>query len=1539
MVAAGKRASLLLLLLGLFLIGGKAQTHDQFYRHSSITAPSAPYWQAHDEAARRKAREAWFERNRISLDRRSPAEHWLSAWRQRQRLPVARPPAHRLAAAAAGAKITEGANLPSVGGDWTSLGPQPETEGRDGAVSGRITSLAVDLGKDPTGNTVYVGAAFGGVWMSTNALSATPTFKPLDDQMPSLAIGSIALDDTTTPTTIYAGTGEANNSGDSYYGVGILKSTDGGHTWTLSSSADGGKKSLLGLAFSRIVVDPIQPGIVLAAAASANLDAYNGLYTNENEMRGLYRSTDGGQTWSMVLDVSDAQHRSYSCTDIVYDPGAAAYYAAMRGHGIYRSTDSGATWTALPSPFPSGTAPTLDNFYRASLAVRSGAIYAIVAGVNDDVSAPQACTDTATRGCDTGLEQSSDGGATWSPIAVPSGLFCHSVNSCQGSYNQYVAAPPGSTSLLIAGYDVWQTGSLQGTATAWTNLTLANTVGTVHTDQHAIAMVDATHWYIGNDGGLWSTADAGAHWSDLNATLDTIQFISVTADASRAGAYFGGSQDNGTALTTSSSLTWNLIWGGDGGYTAQNPSNPLQYFTENGFVSLRRSDDAGNSFTTVVDAKTVNEPQAFYVPYQLMPGDPSTMVLGATHVWEGPATATNGVGWAPLNGDPIDGYSFCTSPSGYTSYAYITALSVAPSNPKEIAVGLSDGRTIFSKDATAAGGSWQGGGPIATCVPVGAIAIAPSDPNTIFYGFEGVGFSGSQRGHVYKTSDGGGTWVDISGDLPDAPVNSILIDPQAPNNVFVATDVGVFLADDGGTAGEGWAPWGSSLPNSAVLQLQFAQGGKAIVAATHGRGAWTIPYTPPPDYRVTLSPASQTIGPQHVATLTVAAIGYNGESQPISLTCTAPTSGCIISPTSISAGGRATVTLAAGALAPGGATTVIVSASDGTTTRTASAAITVPSFTLATTSLPTVVEVAGTATVSFWVQTQGTSVPFPDPINLSCSSPTPGFTCSFSANPLPAGGPFNPVSIAVANSVAPGSYSVTLTGSSDGLTSSATIPLTVHNYSLALGQESISVPAGSPAMATIKATSLSGYSGSIALSCQAQQVTASCQFSPSTIQPGQSSTMTISGYPDISKLPGYPYATSFGVQVSGASGSETADLPGGLSVDVGDFQLGTLLPMVHLIGVSNVSFTLWISPLGWPLSDLNIALTCAVAPPATCSVSSPAPIGYGPATVKVSGLGSLPASTLAVSYTGTYAKLTHSGSEFIQLADFALTTAPTRLDLLPGTSASLTPSIQAPPGLIQPDFTTNFPSTTTVLTCTASAPFTCAPATFNVYNGYTGGLTVGATGNATDATATGTATVAATVTDGADRVTHQVAVPVDFSDFSVAASPGSQTIAAGQIAAYTLTIGSINNFAQAVSLSCSGLPAESYCFSSSPGPLPPNGQVTIQLSIRTTAAGFALPFSGPQGPSLPGWLWIWVVGSLAALWRAWRSPARRRVGRTVAAALALLLTLAWVSCGGGSSGVSNYHAPGTPAGTSTVTVTASYLNAISHSTNLTLIVQ
>ncbi len=768
-----------------------------------------------------RERALWFERVRRSKDKESAASHLQRAKEQAKKLKVIT--ASTRPSQAGGSIFSK--NVFGYGGcDWQEIGPNPLVDPDLGNVSGRVSALALDP-NDNTGNTLYVGSAYGGVWETTNALSGSPHYVPISDPTQSLAVGCIALDGSVSPSIIYVGTGEGDMSGDSYYGVGIMKSTNGGANWTLTSTANSpsGPVSLFGLTFCRILVDPKNPQVLLAAAQGTRGYLDNGLTTST----GVYRSTDGGNSWNYVTTgITGTNFAGHPCSDLAYDSSNSTYYAAIRGLGVYRSTNQGNSWTQTTTPFPSGQPGTDSVLFRAALAVQNGTVYVLMSDVN---GAPSVLGPG-----DTGLSQSTNGGQTWTPISLPPGAASDGAFSL-GWYNLYLAVPPGG-GLVAGAVDVWYAAAANGNSTTWNPLTDWG-ASVSHADQHAFVALDANNWFIGNDGGVWETSKGASTigWNNLNTDLRTLQFESVSPDLENAGTFVGGTQDNGTETAIGNGPTWNISLGGDGGYTDTNPANPTQYFAEMYDYSLFVSNDSGSDWNPLTDSNGITDQNGpFYVPYKIIPGNPAQIYLGGEHVWKGDS---NGSGWTALGNSLV--------PDVYGNF--ITAVEAAPlNNPQVIYASTAEwgGSTrlpsstppVFKLFKSTDFNNWTDVTAGLPVQPIADIKVDPTNSSFVYVALQGFG-----TGHVFFSPDAAAHWIDISGNLPDAPVNSILLDPSNPTNVYVGTDVGVFYLQIEVNVGFNWEQLGSALPDTSIFQIKMAQTTpRAIVAATHGRGVWTI---------------------------------------------------------------------------------------------------------------------------------------------------------------------------------------------------------------------------------------------------------------------------------------------------------------------------------------------------------------------------------------------------------------------------------------------------------------------------------------------------------------------------------------------------------------------------------------------------------------------------------------------------------------------------------------------------------------------------
>ena len=788
-------------------------------------------------------------------------------------------------------------------GAWTGIGPSPiEQIGRsDGfpiAVSGRIGALAIR--KD---GTFILGGAQGGIWTSSDT---GQTWTNRTDNLPSLSTGALEVAPS-NDLVVYDGTGEGALSGDSYYGNGILKSTDGGMTWSHVSG-----DFFLGVSISRLAVDPNDANHLYAAVLRGRGGARR-VSPPIHSSYGLWESKDGGVTWTLL---KPAPATSLGATDIRLDPqNPTTLYSSFWGDAIYKSTDGGATWTPIMNGLPANA-----NF--AAVPTRFSL------GLSHPAGAARATLYTGFDWFDTSgahhaarIFKSTDEGATWVEMPTGTGPFDTILDYCttQCFYDNVVEPDPTNpNTVFVAGSFGYNMPIPSGGVfrsddggNTWKNLGWD-----LHPDFHALAFDpnNSSNVLIGNDGGVWYSTDRGGRtdpsdvqnsvnslmtadfqFGDLNSGvdpntgafvtngLDLTQFTSIATNPNRTARIWGGSQDNGTERKAAGLPLWFDLASGDGGQVLVDPTDFHYVYGTYFGISPYRITDGGSFFFSnqfITNGINLNDRSEFYTPFVLNQNNVNQLFLGTYRLYRtdnAKAPSAGDVQWKTISPDLTTG---CTgaSPNGARNCT-ISAIGVGGGTA--VYTGSLDGLVYFSPNAQVSNNpTWTQVGIHSNGVgdkhtlpnrPVAWIAVDRSDYRIAYLAYNGYNAATPHRpGHVFKTTDAGASWTDISGNLPDNPVNSITLDPSYPNTLYAATDVGPFVTYNGGAT---WSALGTGFPIVAVDQIDMnpSQTPRLIAAGTHGRGGWALADSSAPVPALVLSKVDSgvPVGPASTISYTI----------------------------------------------------------------------------------------------------------------------------------------------------------------------------------------------------------------------------------------------------------------------------------------------------------------------------------------------------------------------------------------------------------------------------------------------------------------------------------------------------------------------------------------------------------------------------------------------------------------------------------------------------------------------------------------------
>jgi photosystem II stability/assembly factor-like uncharacterized protein len=610
--------------------------------------------------------------------------------------------------------------------------------------------------------------------------------------MANLAIACLVMDPT-NPNVIYAGTGEGFQNGDAVRGAGIFKTSDGGTNWAQLSSTTSSSFHYV----NRLAICPTNSLVILAATPA-----------------GIFRSADGGTSWtngnnSEVLDIQ------FHPTD-----GSQCVAGGRNGNAFY-SLDGGFTWNAATG-LPAVTTPSYGG--RVELAYAPSASYMVYASVDNNSGE---------------IYISYDGGQSYSLASIG-----YNYMGAQGWYDNCLWVDPTNPfNLVVGGVDLWLSADGGSTFTKISDWRFAPS--SAHADHHVIVSqagfngVNNTTVFFGDDGGVYSatniyTVSTVDGWTALNNNLGITQFYGAAGNPT-SGTIVGGAQDNGTLRYTTGggAQGWTAMFGGDGGFCASDPADTNYFYGEYVYLQIHRSTDGGASssyiFSGIGDAGGVADPDAggpnppdstanFIAPFILDPNNSTTMLAGGLSLWR--------------SGDVKDPTPIWTAIKPSTG-ELISTIAVAPGNSDILWVGHNDGSVYFTTNGTAGSPTWNQANlgvpnlPARYCT---RLAIDPHNANWVY-----ATFGGFSSGNVWRTTNSGATWTDLSGSLPSAPVNSLVIKPSDSSSLYVGTEVGIFASSDGGAS---WSPSNDGPANVAVDELFWM--GNTLVAATHGRGCFSI---------------------------------------------------------------------------------------------------------------------------------------------------------------------------------------------------------------------------------------------------------------------------------------------------------------------------------------------------------------------------------------------------------------------------------------------------------------------------------------------------------------------------------------------------------------------------------------------------------------------------------------------------------------------------------------------------------------------------
>ena len=693
---------------------------------------------------------------------------------------------------------------------WTERGPNTDAVGPSngngrpggGVTSGRVRAIWVDL-SDVSNHTVFVGGVDGGLWKTTNISSSPATWTLVNDFLGNLAIGSICQDpNSVNKDVMYFGTGEKTFNIDAVQGGGVWKSTDHGVTWSLLPSTTGFWN------ISKILCD---------AAGNVYIAAISSVFAS-GSTGGVFRSINGGTSWTDIspsglstripeMELSSTGRLHVTC----------GYYGIPVGMAGYRFTDN-------PSTITSGTwtSPTTSFSpvqYNVDLAVAGNNLYALPA--NSSYQTPQ-------------VWKSTDGGDNWVTTATspPTGGSTP-VSSGQAWYNLAIAVDPVTTGNVVVGglngYMSTDGGATWSPNAVWVTGVPGST-NYIHAD-HQVAVWNGNQVLVGSDGGIFYSGDGGVTFTDRNVGLRLKQFYSCAIHPSSTNYFLAGAQDNGVHQLNGAALTSSVeVTGGDGAFVHIDEDEPQYQYGSYVYSNYKRSINGGSTWSSV----NFGNFGQFINPSDFDDINNNMYAADDPNYYQR---------WTNAHTNSTYNSNAYTLVSGAFGGGQVTAVSVSHYTSNRVFFGLDNGRIIKVDNAQLASPATANITAASMTTPVSCIAIGTSDNNLI------ATFSnyGASVQHVQVSVNGGTSWADITGNLPDIPVRWAMFFPEDNTKAIIATEMGVYETTNINGSSTIWTR-DPSFPIVRTDMLQYRFSDNTILAATHGRGLWTSTISPAAPY-------------------------------------------------------------------------------------------------------------------------------------------------------------------------------------------------------------------------------------------------------------------------------------------------------------------------------------------------------------------------------------------------------------------------------------------------------------------------------------------------------------------------------------------------------------------------------------------------------------------------------------------------------------------------------------------------------------------